>query len=189
MTRAFDLLQAGSAAVKAKQFEQAEEYLFAAHQMYNTEFAGRIPRGLDPRLTVAFVLAKVYRTTGRYEDAINALEKSIPLQGAFGELARIFRFLGKAAKKEGDLPAMKEWYRRMYCVAKMNAAIATLRLPDVPHPIDWARATHWLADVRSQCGTLYAFQWDGLEVPNDTILSATDYKTIRAINSSAQEPR
>jgi tetratricopeptide (TPR) repeat protein len=180
MNTALDLLNAGQAAMKAGDFAGAEDYLLASYQAYAARRGERRAGVLDPKTIPCVALGHLYRKTGRYEDAIGILERALPNPGAFGELARIFRFLGKAAKKDGDLTSHAEWYRRMFCLANIHATAMALRVPGVPVAVDWGRAMQWLEDIRRQCGTLYAYHWEGREVENDTLLSAADYKAIRA---------
>jgi tetratricopeptide (TPR) repeat protein len=174
----FELWQAGTKSFKAKDFEAAEDHLVAAYQAYTSQHAKCPLNVMDPRWGVCCTLAKVYRSTGRYEDAIKVLEKSAPFHAAFRELVGIFRFLGKAAKKDGDHVAHMEFYRKMYCLAKLNAAVMAMRLPDTPVSVDWQRAIKWLDEIRRQHGTMYCYQWDGMPISGDTILSSADYKAL-----------
>lgn len=162
--------------MKAGDFTGAEEYLLASYRAYTAQRGERRAGVLDPKTIPCVALGRLYRKTGRYEDAIRVLEKAIPHPGAFGELVRIFRFLGKTAKKDGDPTSHAEWYRRMFCLASIHATAMALRVPGVPVAVDWSRATQWLEDIRRQCGTLYAYHWEGREMENDTLLSAADYK-------------
>jgi hypothetical protein len=73
MNRAIDFLQAGITALKAKQFVPAEDYLLAAYKAYSDEYVLRPTKILDARLTVCYMLGRVYRCTARYEDAIDML--------------------------------------------------------------------------------------------------------------------
>lgn len=178
MDRGFELWQAGAKSLKAKDFDAAEDHLVAAYQAYTSQNAKHPLNVMDPRWGVCCTLAKVYRSTGRYEDAIEILEKSAPFHAAFRELVSIFRFLGKAAKKDGDNTAHVEYYRKMYCLAKLNAAMLAMRLPNTPVAVDWRRAIVWLNEIRRQHGTMYCYKWDGKPIPGDTIMSAADYKAL-----------
>jgi tetratricopeptide (TPR) repeat protein len=180
VNRAFELLSEGSAALKAKDMDRAEELLLAAFQAYGSAVVAQRPTVLNPQSTVCVALGTLYRRTGRYEDAINVLERALPNPGAFADLVSIFRFLAKAAKKEGDLPSCSEWYRRMFCLATIFATVMTLRSPAVPVAVDWERAARWLDDIRGECGTLYAYQFDGQEIPGDGLLTAADYKALQS---------
>jgi tetratricopeptide (TPR) repeat protein len=171
MTVAQHHLQAGIDAQKRKDYERAEENLLAAFDQCSAGDGGRN--------TAAIYLGYVYRQTGRYQDAINALENGLPYPGAFKELVSVYRFLGKAARKGGDLASEAEWYRRMFSVAKIYATTMTLHVPGVQNSIDWDRAARWLDDIRRQCGSIYAFHFDGTAA-GDGLLSEADYKALRA---------
>jgi hypothetical protein len=179
--RGFDLWQAGVKSFKAKDFATAEAQLVAAYQAYTNEAAEHPLDDMDPRWGVSCTLAKVYRSMGRYEDAIEVLENAAPFHAAFGELASIFRFLGKAAKKEGDKGTHAEYLRKMYCVAKLNATVTAMRFPDTPVAVDWRRASIWLNEVKRRHGTMYCYRWDGKPIPGDYILTKADYKALADI--------
>ena len=105
---------------------------------------------------------------------------ALPLPGAFKELVTMYRGFAKQTKKDGDAVNSAEWYRRMYCLAKINATVLTLRVPGVPVAVDWGRASKWLEDIRRQTGSLYAMQFDGQEIDGDDLLTPTDYKALHA---------
>jgi tetratricopeptide (TPR) repeat protein len=180
MNRAFELLSEGTTALKLKEMERAEELLLAAFKAYGAAPLDERATMLNPQSTVCVALGTLYRRTGRYEDAINVLERALPNPGAFAELASIFRFLAKAAKKDGDARASCEWYRRMFCLANILTSVLTLRSASAPAAVDWQLAAQWLDDIRRKCGTLYAYQFEGQEIPSDGLLSAADYKALRA---------
>jgi tetratricopeptide (TPR) repeat protein len=179
---AFEIMQKGTAAFKAKKYEEAEDYLLAAFQAYTRDSLQRSPGTLDPRLTVRCVLGKVYRATGRYEEAIETLEKALPNPGGFRELVSIFRFLAKVAKKDGDIAQQAEWYRRMFCLAHLNAMVYGMRVPNIPVAVDWSLAGRTLEDLRRQHGTIYFQHWTGEPVKGDTLLSASEYKALAKTN-------
>jgi hypothetical protein len=182
VNRGFDLWQNGTRAFRSKDYVAAEDHLLAAYQAYTVDQATQSPNTFDPRWGVCCTLAKVYRATARYEDAIRILEKCAPFQAAFGELVRIFRVLAKAAKREGDGSGCAEWYRKMYCIAQLNASISTMRRADMPAVMDYERAAKFLAEIKRQYGTIYSFRWDGRKVPNDSLLSASDYKALDSLS-------
>lgn len=173
-------MQVGINALKAKDFERAEDYLLAAFNAYDHEKIDVRPTCLHPHVTVRVFLGKLYRQTGRYEESIQVLEQALPIPGAFSELVSVLRFLGKAAKKDGDKVAWAEWYRRMYCLSRIHATVLELRVhTNTGLGIDYERGARWLNDVREQCGSIYVYQFDGREVPDDTLLSPADYKVQR----------
>lgn len=172
MTKAQGLLLAGIDAFKQKDFVRAEDLLLAAYQAY--------PATDDARRTACVHLGMIYRKTERYDDAIRLLELALPRPAAFEELVKMYRAFAKEVKKAGDLNDCAEWYRRMYSLARIQATVLTLRMPHQPVAVDWDRAAHWLEDIRRQCGTLYAFQFDGQKIAGDKLLSEADYKGMGA---------
>lgn len=176
MTDAQQLLQAGIDAQKQQDHERAEDYLLAAFKQY--------PPGDGGRRTAAIFLGYIYRKTGRFEDAITSLERGLPFPGAFKELVSIHRFLGKAARKEGDKAGETEAFRRMYSLAMIQRTAMGLKLTDPPHGVDWDRGARWIDDIRAKCGTIYAYHFDGQEIEGDDLLSGADYKALR---STAQQ--
>jgi tetratricopeptide (TPR) repeat protein len=172
MTKAQQHLQAGIEAQKRKDYERAEEYLLAAFNQY--------PAGDGGRRTAAISLGAVYRQAGRYEDAIAALEAGLPFPGAFKELVSVYRFLAKAAKKDGDTAGAAARFGRMFSLAKMHATVMTLRAAGMPNGVDWDRSALWIEDIRRQCGTIYAFPSEGIDIAGDGLLSAADYNALRA---------
>ncbi|HZK82464.1 MAG TPA: tetratricopeptide repeat protein [Humisphaera sp.] len=172
MAQSRQLLVAGLDAMKRENFEEAETLLIAAFQAY--------PEGDDGRRTASIWLGKVYRQTGRYEEALHVLERGLPFPAAFQELVSICRFLGKAAKKDGDAVNQAEWYRRMFSLAMIYAGVMNMRMPHMATVVDWKGAENWLQEIRRQHGSLYAYQFEGQEVPEDTLLSAADYKVLRS---------
>jgi hypothetical protein len=178
VNRGFDLWQAGVKAFRSKDFVAAEDRLLAAYQAYSVDQSKQSPNTFDPRWGIRCTLAKVYRATARHEDAIRTLESCGPFQAAFGDLVRIFRVLAKVARKEGDGASCAEWYRKMYCIARLNASISKMRKLETPAAMDYDRAANFLAEIKRQYGTIYAFRWDGRKVPNDSLLSTSDYKAL-----------
>lgn len=168
MNRAQQLLLEGHAALNAKRYEDAEGLLMAAFQAYPPDDLGR--------RTACFNLGIMYRKTGRDDEAINLLEKALPLPASFTELAKMYRGWAKQMKKDGDAKNAAEWLRRMYCLAKLSETVFALRTAN--NGMDWVRAGQWLDDVRRQCGSLYPYEFDGQPIPGDKLLSPTDYKAL-----------
>jgi tetratricopeptide (TPR) repeat protein len=180
MNKGFELWQAGTKSFKAKDFEAAEDHLLAAYQCYATDDKEFPANTMVTRWGICCTLAKVYRSAGRYEDAINILEKTVPFHAAFYDLASIYRFLGKAAKKDGDLQSHAEYYRKMFCLAKLSSQVTAMRLPNPPI-VDWQRAAKWLSELRRKHSTIYCYQWDGNRIADSAILSAADYKILEGL--------
>lgn len=176
MTKAQQLLQAGIDAHKQKDYERAEDYLLAAFKQHAPGDGGR--------RTAAIFLGYVYRKTGRFEDAVATLEKGLPYPGAFKELVSVHRFLGKAARTEGNKAGEAEAFRKMYSLAMIQQTALGLKLPAPPHGVDWERGAKWIEDIRAKCGTIYAYQFEGKEIEGDDLLSGADYKALRALQSA-----
>lgn len=164
------LMMAASEALRRRDYDQAEPLSAAAYSAY--------PAGSDERRTAMIFLGKAHRQRGRYEEAIAALEQGLPFPGAFSELVSIYRFLAKAAKKEGDVPVQAQWLQRMYSLSMIYRSA----MPLCSERGGWARAAQWIGGIRAQCGTIYAYQYDG-QTPRDAddILSEADYRAIRSI--------
>ena len=58
----------------------------------------------------------------------------------------------------------------MYSLAKIHSTALGLRLPGNPVAVDWQRGADWIDAIRGECGTIYAFQFDGQQVEGDTLL-------------------
>jgi hypothetical protein len=181
MTKGQQYLLAGGEALRRKDFAAAEDYLLGAYQAYTTEPHRLSPDGLDPCWTVCCHLARLHRLTGRYEDSIRMLERALPVPGAFTELVSVYRFMGKAARKERDGANHAECYRKMFSLASIHATAMTLQTQN--GGVDWQRAARWIEDIARQCGSIYAYQFTGEEVPNDKLLSKTDYAALKSAMS------
>jgi len=167
----------GIAAVKRKDYESAEPLLMAAFQA--------MPPGDMGRWTACCYLGMAYRHTARFEEAVNVLEKALPLPGAFTELASIYRFLAKAAKKEGDAAGQAECYRKMFCLSILNEMALSFRVANGTNGIDWHRGAKWIADLRTEHGTIYPYQYDGRDAPADSLLTQADYRALKACITAA----
>jgi tetratricopeptide (TPR) repeat protein len=165
MNKAQQFLFEGQAAMKRKDFNDAEPLFMAAFKAY--------PAGDGGRLTACINLGIIYRNTGRDQDAIAALEKGLPYPAAFKELIGIYRARGKAARKVGDAATESECFRRMLSLAKVHEGVRAIA--------DWHTAAKWIEDIRKQCGTVYPYTIAEVgEIPGDPLLSNADYKAIRA---------
>jgi tetratricopeptide (TPR) repeat protein len=159
-------------AYNRKDFATAEPLLLEALQNYL--------RGDGGRRTAAIYLGQLYRRSGRYEDAVEMLEQGLPYPGAFKELISIYRFLGKAARKDGDPEGEAENYRKMFSLAMIHAAALSMRASSDPTIVKWDVAESWIEDIRQRCGTLYAYRFEGQEAPGSELLSAADYRVLRS---------
>lgn len=164
-------LASGIAAFKRGQPAEAERLLTAAYHAY--------PERDQGRWTACIHLGMICQKQERWDEAIQYLEKGLPYPGAFAELVKLYRKFGKQAGRSGDIGTGTEWFRRLYCLAKLQYTVMTIRAPSAPVAVDWVRASSWIEDVRTQCGSIYAYQFDGAEIEGDTLLTAADYKALR----------
>jgi hypothetical protein len=123
-------------------------------------------------------LHPIYRQTGRHADAIRVLEQGLPFPGAFKELVTLYRAFAKAAKQAGNEAERAEHYRRMFSLSKIYHTAMTLRLPNQPVSVDRPRAARWIDQIRATCGTVYAYDFDGQRIEEDSLLTASDYKAL-----------
>jgi len=165
MTTAQRYLFQGVDAYKRKDFGAAEKLLQSAVKAYPPNDGGR---------RTAFIhLGMIYRRSGRFDEAIAALEQGLPFPAAFDELKGIYRFFGKASKKDKDAAGEREHYAKLYSLSMIETMIAEQRLP-------MKQQEQWMDSLR---GKLYWYRPDAAgvgRIESSKVLSAADCKVIRS---------
>jgi tetratricopeptide (TPR) repeat protein len=154
----------GIDAYKRKDFDGAEKLLLSALETYSPHDGGR---------RTAFIhLGMIYRRLARFDEAISALERGLPYPAAFGELKGIYRFFGKACKKDKDSAGVREHFAKLYSLSMIETMIGEQRLP-------MPERERWMESLR---GMLYWYRPDanGVDrIERAKSLSAADCKLIR----------
>ena len=155
----------GIEAYKRKDHGTAEPLLLSAVKTY-------APND-DGRCTAFIHLGMIYRRSGRFDDAIAALEYGLPFPAAFQELKGIYRFFGKACKKDNDTAGERAYYAKLYSLSMLQTMICDQRLP-------MTQQIAWMDTLRDK---LYWYRPDmsGVErIERARVLSAVDCKVIRS---------
>jgi hypothetical protein len=164
-TTAQRFLMQGVDAYKGKDFDAAEKLLLSAVKAYAPNDGGR--------RTALIHLGMIYRRSARFDEAIAALEQGLPYPAAFDELKGIYRFFGKASKKEKDATGEREHYAKLYSLSMIETMIGEQRLP-------MAQQEQWMETLR---GKIYWYRpdADGVDrIERAGVLSAIDCKVIRS---------
>jgi hypothetical protein len=165
MTAGQRYLFQGVDAYKQKDYDAAERLLTSALYAYAPHDSGR---------RTAFIhLGMIYRCSARFDEAIAALEQGLPFPAAFDELKGIYRFLGKAFKKDKDAAGEREQYAKLYSLSMIETMIGEQRLP-------MQQQEQWMETLR---GKLYWYRpdKDGVDrIERAGTLSTADCKAIRS---------
>lgn len=155
----------GIDAYKRTDNDTAERLLLSAIKMY--------PPNDDGRRTAFIHLGMIYRRSARFDEAIAALENGLPFPAAFQELKGIYRFFGKACKKDKDTAGEREYYAKLYSLSMIQTMVGEQRLP-------MAQQKTWMDTFHDK---LYWYRPDagGVDrVEQARALSAADCRVIRS---------
>lgn len=165
MTTGQRYLFQGIDAYKLKDFNAAEKLLLSAVKTYPPNDGG---------LSTALIhLGMIYRRSARFDEAISALEQGLPYPAAFDELKGIYRFFGKACKKDKDAAGERQNYAKLYSLSMIQTMIGEQQLP-------MPEQERWMETLRDK---LYWYRPDmpGIDrIEHAKTLSAADCKVIRS---------
>jgi hypothetical protein len=165
MTTGQRYLFQGIDAYKRKDHGTAESLLLSAVKTY--------PPNDDGRRTAFIHLGMIYRRSARFDEAISAFEQGLPFPAAFQELKGIYRFFGKACKKDKDKAGEREYHAKLYSLSMIQTMIGGQRLP-------MTQQKTWMDTLRDK---LYWYRPDagGVDrIERAGVLSAADCRVLRS---------
>jgi len=116
------------------------------------------------------------------DKTIQELEKSLPTPYYFKELLKIYRKLGKQAKKEGEYDQSLKYFNHMLSLSNIWHQVYGSKKSGIEgREVD--EAVGFLNRFLETHQTLYPYSFakDG-PIQNDVLLSATDYKNLQQLS-------
>jgi tetratricopeptide (TPR) repeat protein len=134
-------------------------------------------------LNAHYHLGETYARQERWEEAVNAWERALPLASAApAKIISVYRREGKAALKAGDRDRARMLFDRVLSISYLQQHLLQMMRAAGNWNGYEPAALAWLAKLRAENKTIYlwSYERDGA-VPCEDALSNRDYKTMHTL--------